>query len=96
MATGPIKKTSEMDRYEDITFEPPSNISAGTIGTRGWQGTYNLGFVPKSLLITYIANSNEVHPLVFWFQNMVYCNIYRAVGSVISPSSAKTIVRVYY
>ena len=96
MATGTIKKTSEMDRYVDITFEPPSNISAGTIGTRGWQGTYNLGFVPKSIVITYIANSNEVHPLVFWYQNTVYCNLYRASGSAISTGSAKTNVRVYY
>lgn len=85
-----------MDRYVDIEFEPPSSISAGTIGTRGWQGTYNFNFVPKSIIITYIGGSDVVHPLVFWYQNAVYCNLYRASGSTITQANARTVVRVYY
>lgn len=90
------KTLDDLVTYEDISFEPESGISAGTIGTRGWQGSITVSKVPKSLVITYIGDSSMVQPLVFWFQNKIYCNMYRCTSSTVSSSGAKTIVRAFY
>ena len=100
MASGTMQKSSEMDRYVDIEFKPTGDLAAGTIGTRAWQGTYNLGtnIVPKSVLITFIGDSSKILPIVFSIpgNSTIYCNIYRCISGAIGMDYAKVNARVYY
>lgn len=95
MASSPLK-APEPSRYIDMDFEPSSAIAAGTIGTRGWQGSQSISSVPKSIVIISIADSSRVLPMAFYYNGAVYCNIYRSVSSEIGATFAHVIVRVYY
>lgn len=71
-------------RYE-VTFS--SSFTAGTIGTRGTQISYDLpnqyssGYVVSGVIITNVANSNAYIAQPFCYNNKIYCNFYRATTS---------------
>lgn len=84
---------------ESYTF--PISYSAGTIGTRGYQGSETItkaGYTPISVLITYVGASNSYIPVAFLGANstdtLLYCNAYRCTTSAVNNSSIT--VKVVY
>lgn len=93
METGAIRKVV----YDDFAFEV--SYSAGTIGTRGYQGSLDItksGCVPFSATIIYVGSSASYIPVAFLSstQRLLYCNAYRCTTSAVSSSNIR--VRVAY
>lgn len=76
------------------TFTFTVSFSAGTIGTRGYQGNQDIlegmdGFTPVATSIGYVGASASYLPVAFFDDNKtkVYLNAYRATASAVSGST---------
>lgn len=85
-----------------VDYDFTLSFSAGTIGTRGAQGSvlipYPLSKL-KSLSIIYTDSSNEYIPVAFASgtnsgEEFIFCNYYRAVSS--ASSNKTTTVRAVF
>lgn len=82
---------------QDYTFS--GTYTAGTIGTRGWQGSQTIAspyseYTVISVFIIDIGDSSATHPLAFLYSGKVYCNFYRATAAAASSNIVK--VRVLF
>ena len=83
---------------EEYTFTV--SFEAGTIGSRGYQGSETIsktGYSPISVVITYVGASTSYMPIAFLGgtnNNTLYCNAYRSTTSSVSNSSIR--VTVFY
>lgn len=76
------------------TFTFTVGFTAGTIGTRGYQGSQDIlegmdGFTPVATSIGYVGASASYLPVAFFDDNKtkVYLNAYRATASAVSGST---------
>ena len=94
-AWGAWQKISTDERYEIYTFK--TAITAGTIGTRGAQMTYNPSYTVRSVEIYRVQNSTQYIPVTFfnYNSNTVYCNWYRATTTATSESESEIQVKIY-
>lgn len=74
------------------TYTFPISFSAGTIGTRGYQGSEDItkaGYTPIAATISYVGASASYLPVCFFNDNsnLVYLNAYRATTSAVTSSN---------
>lgn len=81
---------------EDINFS--GGFSAGTPGTRGWQGSVDdphpSGYQIIGIAVMGINNSAVLHPMAFYYVGKIYCNFYRATTTAVTNETVT--VRVVY
>lgn len=81
-------------------YAATTSFAAGTIGTRGAQVSFfnpaPSSYYIRSVFITFIANSNQYIPIVFYntTDNKFYINFYRATTSAVNDAAAN--IRIVY
>ena len=83
--------------FKSVVKTGTISFSAGTIGTRGFQTSWNsssIGGTPRFAQITHVANSANYLPVAFLEGTTVYLNAYRCTTSSVSNSTVD--VTIYY
>lgn len=73
------------------TYTFPVSFSAGTAGTRGYQGSEDItksGYTPIAATISYVGSSANYIPVCFFNdnKNLIYLNAYRTNTSAVNSS----------
>lgn len=85
------------DTLKTVVKTGTISFSVGTIGTRGFQTSWNsssIGGTPRFAQITHVANSANYLPVAFLEGTTVYLNAYRCTTSAVSNSTVD--VTIYY
>ena len=74
------------------TYTFPVSFSAGTAGTRGYQGSEDItksGYTPIAATISYVGSSENYIPVCFFNdnKNLIYLNAYRTNTSAVNSSN---------
>lgn len=87
---------SVKEPYTDHTFTVTNGISAGTIGSRATQLSWNTGKTVKYVTVTSVTSSTSYNPSIVVVGNTVYINYYRAVSTAVTQANTAVKVRAYF